>query len=260
MFEFPSALVEDTSTPIMQLFYEKRRRPSIHTPIQHANFIQDLLSTPTTTVLILVDRGLELSSNQARISNVHRLVPSYQQIFFPFFGGRDDREALQILVGISGMTEVKINVIRYKNTPSGIRNESNSDFGSAASSEDTLPPPEPILTDSEDSDILENYFGSAGNRSSGFLSLSYSEVESYTPITAALQHIATMDAKDLVLVGRGALVQSNSMYGGINWRGMDGERRKVLGDLAEAILLSQSTSSLLIVHRSRPTYFENRLA
>ena len=252
------SLVEDTSTPLQQVFFEQRRRKSIHTPVQHANFIQDLLSSPTSTVLILVDRGLEVNQQKHRMSNVQRLVPSYQQIFLPFFGGLDDREALQIVVGISGLIGVRINVVRYKNATPGTPYYSESDLGSNAS-EDTLPPPEPILTDMADNEVLDHYFGPPGARNGGFLNLSYSEVESYTPITTALQQIKQMDSRDLVLVGRGALVQSNSMYGGLNWRGVDVERRKVLGDLAEAILLSQTSSSILIVQGRRPTSFENRM-
>jgi hypothetical protein len=110
------------------------RRQSIHTPVQHVQFIQDLLAGSTCTVLILVDRGLDVTtpSIMSLTNMTHVPIQTYQQIYFPYFGGSDDREALEIVIGLSQIDGVKINIIRYKNINSR-RYSADSDMASANS-------------------------------------------------------------------------------------------------------------------------------
>jgi hypothetical protein len=103
--------------PTLQVFTELKRKQSIHTPVQHASFVQDLFSNATCNVLILIDRGLEITNiNTASTTEPHFQGPSsilnFQQIYLPFFGGRDDREALEMVAGLARGEEVRVTVVR----------------------------------------------------------------------------------------------------------------------------------------------------
>lgn len=239
------SMIEDMPIgPIQQAFGEHRqRRQSIHTPVQHANFIQDLLAGSTCTVLILVDRGLDVTSPSIlSISNGQTQVQTYQQIYLPYFGGPDDREALEIVIGLSAVPGVKINVIRYKNIISR-RYSGNSDMGSGESN-DTIEQPEMLVLDAQDDDLIRLYFGGQGKNN-----MLYSEVESYTPVTTALQFLGQLSSSDLVIIGRGNTRMQNSLQ----FKNGDNERRKVLGDVAESFLLCPCNASVLVVQSNRLT-------
>lgn len=235
------SLIEDTVSPVQQLFVENKRRQSIHTPVQHANFLHDLLLKSPCSVLVLVDRGLEISRTNIRSTSIDELVPSYQQIYLPFFGGASDREALEIVAKISRVTDLKVCVVRFKEIKNR-RYSAESDVSGI--SNDTIVSPETLILDSEDEARLTKYFGPEHHRV-GFGTCAYSEIESFTPISTAIQYMSRMGDKDLVIVGR----ESKNTFPDFktNVRGTDNERKKVLGDIAESILLSSCASSLLVV-------------
>jgi hypothetical protein len=111
-----TVLAEPPSRPTQQVFTEFKRRQSIHTPVQHASFVQDLFSNATCTVLILIDRGSEVNNitNNASVSHFQgpSSIQNFQQIYFPFFGGRDDREALEMVARLARGEEVRVTVVR----------------------------------------------------------------------------------------------------------------------------------------------------
>lgn len=241
------SIIEDAPiTPIQQVFGEHRRRQSVFTPIQHSNFIHDLLSGSKCTVLVLIDRGLDVTSHSMlSLSSVgsqgSTIVQNYQQIYFPYFGGPDDREALEIVVGLAANIGVKINIIRYKNIVS--RRFSGDSSVSSGVSEDTIVPPELLVLETQDDELLAQFFGYQGKNNNLFANILYSEVESYTPITTSLQYLGQLSSNDLVIIGRG----NTRMQNGLQFKNADNDRRKVLGDVAESILLFPCSASVLVI-------------
>jgi len=124
------SIIEDSPlNSIQHIFTEQNRRHSIHTSVKHANFIQDLFASSTCNVLILVDRGINMNiaatPNSSEPNQLFAFMSqtsgiagtcTFQHIYFPFFGGRDDRAILEMVSGVSGVDGVRITVVRYKKT------------------------------------------------------------------------------------------------------------------------------------------------
>jgi hypothetical protein len=112
-----------------------------------------------------------------------------------------------------------------------------------------------VRVESKDEECLEKIFGGTeGNRRSQVPNMNYTEVDSYAPITAALQAIISLGSRDLVIIGRGGSGAGPRIPSGSHLlRGMEGDRRKVLGDIAESVLICNQNISLLVVqgHESK---------
>lgn len=77
--------------------------------VVYSNFIRKVFMESPTDVALFVDRGISSSSAEA----------SSQHIFFPFFGGPDDRLALSFVVQLCTNTSVSATVVRMKKMASG---------------------------------------------------------------------------------------------------------------------------------------------
>jgi len=135
---------------------------------------------------------------------------------------------------------------RYKNT---VLRRSSGD--SDLSSHDTISPAEIVAMDAEDDEAIANIIGVDGKRNPTYQSISYSEIDSYTPISTALQSLNSLGSRDLIMIGRGgagtARIPSASMF----LKNSDNDRRKVLGDVAEAVLLCNVQASVLVVQAQK---------
>jgi hypothetical protein len=244
------SLVDDTTTPVQELFLELRRQQSMHTPIQHFNFMQDLLSTAESSVLILIDRGLDMGNSKKNRASIHveRLVPFYQRIFLPFFGGEDDRQALEIVLGISNQKSVVINIVRFKPVSTRVNNHysSESELMTVGSDVEIMscPAPQFFLGDISDDVIIAEHFGTLERREK-YINVTFNEVETNSPLSSALKYTNDLSSRDLIVVGRG--VASSSFQNPMDMRGADADRRKTLGNAAESIMLSACTASVLVV-------------
>jgi hypothetical protein len=120
---------------------------------------------------------------------------------------------------------------------------------SDAGSEDTISPAEMVCIETKDEECLEKVFGGTEvNKQHSTPNMSFVEVDSYTPITVALQAISSLGSRDLVIIGRGGSGAGPRSPKGLNFqRNMDGDRRRVLGDVAESILICNPNVSLLVV-------------
>lgn len=248
-----------------------RRRQSIHTAQQHSSFFMDLLQeAERQTVVIFVDRGGAVVPVQVGEEDVRREIGREvwgrgKQIFLPFFGGKDDREALDIVMGLEGARKWRIQVVRFR---VGKRREIGEDLGNGRDTE--VEPRENgeevgIEIESEDDRVLGKWFGEGkmggkrlvgGEREDNILeeveeeegNVQYSEVESPNPVGKALQYLVHLGGQDLVVVGRNAGERIGEEMGlGIHFRNEDQERKRVLGDLAEAVMLCHCNASLLVV-------------
>lgn len=299
------SIVEDNppvGRPMSLVAAASRRRHSIHTPTQHSNFFQDLLSeAKKSNVVIFVDRGgpvvtadlppMREGGSDDDDGSGHEIPDvSRKQIYLPFFGGKDDREALRIVMGLGHLPHIRINVIRYKNVPP----ERQSTISGTASLDgtgekhDTVYCAAPvgqqldISMDEKDEALIQHYFGGSnpkgGKRGStsgsgggggscpgggcdeenGDVvehpeeedeeehSVQYSEVECFNPVSKALQYLVHLTGSDLVMFGRGNMKLGDSL--GIHYRYEIAERRKILGDFAEAVMLCHCSASLLVVN------------
>lgn len=69
----------------------------------HSQFVRKILAESNTDVALFVDPGASLSSTDPR---------SARQIFFPFFGGPDDRLALEFVIQLCSNTGISATVVR----------------------------------------------------------------------------------------------------------------------------------------------------
>ncbi|KAJ9057481.1 hypothetical protein DSO57_1022273 [Entomophthora muscae] len=109
--------------------------------------------------------------------------------------------------------------------------------GQISSSEDDL------TSTAEDEILLETL---ANNSSSN---ITYTKTTTKSPVASAVEALETLSRRDLVVVGRTKLGSLDALYGAGNAR-VDNDRRQVLGDVAESILLSPCPCSVLIVQES----------
>ncbi|KAI9294848.1 hypothetical protein K502DRAFT_304504 [Neoconidiobolus thromboides FSU 785] len=246
-------IIDNSSdTPLEKLFNSETKENN-YTSIQHSSFIRDVFRTALSRVGVLIDRGLNSTQTVTAansVSSLEQLSSVSHRIFLPFFGGKDDRAALDLMMLISYQTAAQIIIVRYKSKTNDIKNEneaqllSQETFIAGASGQEDI-----LLSEKEDERILNSYFGS--NQTNPIRpNITYSEVNSSMPLASVVESIQDFTGKDLILVGRNKVATINSLYGSEVKR-IDNHRRKVLGDIAESIILSNSHASVLVVQERK---------
>ncbi|CAG8807070.1 13052_t:CDS:1, partial [Racocetra fulgida] len=99
---------EIVDTPIENKDHAPREKKS--TSPQVAGFIQDVFNDATVyaSVGVFVDRGFGSTDNTHTLPN----PTGYLHVFVPFFGGADDREALNFVFRLLEYPNVSVNVVR----------------------------------------------------------------------------------------------------------------------------------------------------
>lgn len=257
----------------------------------HNRFIHKVLNHATCSTAILVNRGfggiektltrsvsihsLKLRNNGEIDQAVAPIADPSHHIFFPFFGGVDDRLALQFVLQLaqnSNVTATVVNVVFKKDANENL--PALPELPAAVASRRDLPrglslSNVPSLATLENSTTTE----STGNDDAFFQSLLDSlpagvndrvfcdRVETNHPlhytIAKAKQELGTSNknAGDLLVLGRS--VNSTKPYirselmevlGSLgNPTGAGSDMRKCLGDMAEAIIVSNVKASVLVL-------------
>ncbi|CAG8535856.1 19660_t:CDS:1 [Racocetra fulgida] len=260
---------EIVDTPIENKDHAPREKKS--TSPQVAGFVQDVFNAATVyaNVGVFVDRGFGSTDNTRALPN-----PSgYLNIFIPFFGGADDREALTFAFRLLEYPNVNVTVVRViksekptDNDVTLLKSDVQSETSNVDDEKDRPPLNRQISTitiseavankeNEEDESFLETHLKSKSGYPAQNARISYQEVSSYTPIQTAVERAKeVVNRKDLVVVGRsrhshvnerhhhyefGELIKNLGNYGN--------DTHKSLGYVSEAFLVGGVMASLLVL-------------
>ncbi|CAG8779178.1 27265_t:CDS:1, partial [Racocetra persica] len=229
-------------------------------------FIQDVFNNATVyaSVGVFVDRGFGSTDNTHTLPN----PTGFLHVFVPFFGGADDREALNFVFRLLEYPNVSVNVVRIikseKPTDNDVtllksdahfENNNVNDEKDQQISTSSVSETVSRQDDKEDESFLEMPLKSKSGYPAKNARISYKEVSSYTPIQTAVERAKkVVNRKDLVVVGRschshvnephhhyefGELIKNLGNYGN--------DTHKSLGYVSEAFLVGGVMASLLVL-------------
>jgi hypothetical protein len=249
---------------------------SFSTGLQDA-FIRTTLETATCNTAIFFNRGFGgpakpeprigltrtisgLSLRSHREVAVPPAVDRSHHVYFPFFGGIDDRAALRFVLQLAQNSNITATIIHF-NTPIQSRNKKSPEVMSEVVRTPSAPASSSQLNISERIDTEALYAGAASDaallhtlRDSLPTALSnrvvFVDVATTTPLAdcleSARQEIAQSpkNAGDLIVVGRGkhALLSDNESGISSNY-----EMRKTLGIVAESVISGGVRGSVLVI-------------
>ncbi|KAH9210549.1 Sodium/hydrogen exchanger family-domain-containing protein [Leptodontidium sp. 2 PMI_412] len=246
---------------------------SLSASVQDA-FIQKTLETAVCNIAVFYNRGFGgPSTNQAepklsrtisglsmrshREAAVAPVADRSHHVYFPFFGGADDRVALRFVLQLAQNSNVTVTVVHF-NTPIQSGSEKTPEVINE-SSQSSIPGNSSKLTISERVDTETMYATAAQDvallhtlRDSLPASLTsrvvFVDVATTTPITDCLSHArqeigqSPKNAGDLIVVGRGKHSRILETFHANNY-----EMRKTLGPIAEAIVSGGVRGSVLVI-------------
>jgi hypothetical protein len=240
-----------------------------------ASFIQKTLERATCNTAIFVDRGFGSSAVQERPQlnrassgltmrsnrdvSTQPIADRSHHVYFPFFGGVDDRAALRFVLQLAQNSSITVTIIHFitpdvsatgvgkspevvseiTSNKSGLAGPATSDAGvlcTTESAQDTNLLH--MLRDSVPSDLTNRVV--------------FVEVRTATPVSDSFDHAkqeigqSPKNAGDLIVVGRGthasfsAAEESGSFSTGA-------ERRKTLGVVAETMISGGIRGSVLVI-------------
>ncbi|KAF8541958.1 Sodium/hydrogen exchanger family-domain-containing protein [Trichophaea hybrida] len=275
-----SGTVTESEDPTM---YNSENRFMSH---QHNQFISNVLSSsPCSTVIMVnrgfgnLDRGLTRTASFRKTTDIVNVInpisdPSHH-IFFPFFGGSDDRVALRFVLQLATNINVTATIVQViysteatadpeLQLPAVVarrdlpRNLSQSHVptlntvASASASTTSL-----VATDADSTffQTLEDSLSREIQNRVVFETVKTPQPLQYTVSKAKLEvGLSPKNAGDLVVLGRGLrdirphirseLVRVLSTMGAPSGAGT--ETRRCLGDIAEAMIVSNVKASVLV--------------
>ncbi|KAA6414298.1 MAG: K(+) H(+) antiporter 1 [Lasallia pustulata] len=249
---------------------------AISSDMQEA-FIQRTLDTATCNIAIFIDKGFGGTSVHPKESNVHRTVSghSYKEtvmppiadrshhVYFPFFGGVDDRVALRFVLQLAQNNNITATIIHFispiqspvqsskvphvtvesQKAPSASAKASASQV-SIAGRIDT----EALYQDAaKDSNLLymlrDSLPAGLANR------LAFVDVPTTTPVAACIEHMkeeigrSPRNAGDLIVVGRG----KKSRVGMTEMDLTSTEMRTTFGVVADEVIANDVKGSVLVI-------------
>jgi len=248
---------------------------SLSTSVQDA-FIQKTLETAICNIAVFYNNGFggPSATSEPRLARSisglslrsHRDAASMtiadrsHHVYFPFFGGADDRVALRFVLQLAQNSNVTVTVIHF-NTPiqSGGEKTPEVTNANAQSSSSSIPGNSSRLTIAERVDTETLYATAAQDvallhtlRDSLPASLTsrvvFVDVATTTPMTDCLNHArqeigqSPKNAGDLIVVGRGKHSRIMETFHVNNY-----EMRKTLGPIAEAIISGGVRGSVLVI-------------
>lgn len=246
------------------------------TSSQVASFVQGVFNEVNVCIGFLIDRGLGVGTRKSQDKTLPTGLDIH--VYFPFFGGIDDREALSFVVRLLNHPNVTATVIRIKKTNGPTDNDTTlrradplvTHFNPQNDIEPQRPPlahemsttsehvlhsdVERELSHEADESLLLEYFKVSTGKLINNPKIKFREISSSTPLqTAVKRGEEIVKQKDLIVVGRGrqkAVVSHREEFAevlknfGLSY---GNDTRKCLGDLAEAFLVSQIASSICVI-------------
>ena len=252
---------------------------AISSDMQEA-FIQRTLDTATCNVAIFIDKGFGGPSVHMKEPKLHRTVSGLtlhshketatppiadrsHHVYFPFFGGVDDRVALRFVLQLAQSSNITATIIHFispiqspvqsPKVPHVTVESQNAPSASAKASASQLSITKRVDTEAlyheaaQDTNLLhmlrDSLPAALANR------LVFVDVATTTPVAACVEHTkeeigqSPGNAGDLIVVGRGKKSR-------VGMTGMDlttTETRKTFGVVADEIIANGVKSSVLII-------------
>jgi len=251
----------------------------------HATFIQQALQTATCNTAIFINRGFGgpaiqeprpltrtisgLSLRSHREAATAPVADRSHHIYFPFFGGIDDRVALRFVLQLAQNSNITATIIHLITpTPSTVeenkspeitsenvmtrttsRRDSTAQHGGAFEAVDAETLSAARAQDTTLFHTLRDSLPSAlANR------VVFVEVRTSSPLVDCLDHAkqeigqSPRNAGDLIIVGRGEDSRFMGQMEGIGrGGGLGGETRKTLGIVAESVISGGVKGSVLVI-------------
>jgi hypothetical protein len=254
---------------------ELNRHESLASGLQDV-FIQKVLETATCNTAVFYNRGFggpvtheprALTRNASGLSlRSHREAPTppvadrSHHIFFPFFGGADDRVALRFVLQLAQNSNITATIIHFKMP---IQSEAKSlqvtsspiDANASRASSSHLDINERVDTEflyataAQDATLVHTLRDSLPPALSN--RVVFVDVATTTPIIDCLNHArqeigqSPKNAGDLIVVGRG---RHNGLADEHSSRTSNHEMRKTLGVIGESIISGGIRGSVLVIH------------
>ena len=238
-------------------------------------FIQKVLEKATCNTAIFVNRGFGAPPVEGRAllartisglsSRSHQETPLYpiadrsHHVYFPFFGGVDDRAALQFVLRLAQNSNITITIIHFSTkesktpaTVSGVLGSSGSCLnGMNVSASEKVDKEVLFVEATQDTTLLhllrDTLPEEIANR------VVFVEVPTTTPVADALSHArqelaqTPRNAGDLVVVGRGNHASISPTEGELTTNAAGAEMRETLGIVAEAMVSGGVRGSVLVL-------------
>jgi hypothetical protein len=236
---------------------------SLTSGLQHA-FIQKITDTSSTNTAIFVNQafgaqvpepqplnrsasGVSLRSRFVRETALRPIADRSHHIYFPFFGGADDRIALKFVFQLAQSSNITVTVIHFTSLPQSETKAPDVSTNAQLASPKKTDTETPYQSAAEDTTLLHTF------RDTLPTSLSNRVVFLEQPTTKPIADCLTRarsevgqsprNAGDLIIVGRGRHAQlSDTQEPAVN-----AEMRKTLGHVAEAIISGGVRGSVLVL-------------
>ncbi|KAF0381408.1 potassium hydrogen antiporter [Gigaspora margarita] len=245
-------------------------REKKHTSPHVATFVQGIFNEAANyaSVGVFVDRGFgSIDSNTRTIPN----PMGYLRVFVPFFGGADDREALNFAFKLLEYPNVNITVLRIIKSDQPTGNEvtlkPETQVEVPDDDEKNRPPLDRQIStisiseavENQENKVDESFLEKNLKSKTGYPArnarISYQEISSNTPIQTAVERAREIvHRKDLVIVGRSRHSHANERHHHGEFRELirnlgsyGNDTYKSLGYVSEAFLVGGVVASLLVL-------------
>lgn len=235
-------------------------------------FIQKTIEKSKCSTAIFVNRGFGTSSIDGRrplvrsISGLSRrshhetpiqpIADRSHHVYFPFFGGVDDRAALRFVLQLAQNTNITVTIIHFSTNKGKIPPTVNELVGSSSAARDTAESEgfnnEAVhLEATQDTALVHSLRDSLPEDLAE--RVVFVEVSTTTPIADALRHArqelaqTPRNAGDLVVVGRGHHAAISALEDETSGNAAGGEMRKTLGSVGEAMVSGGVRGSVLVL-------------
>ncbi|KAH8808599.1 Sodium/hydrogen exchanger family-domain-containing protein [Xylogone sp. PMI_703] len=242
------------------------------TGTSYTYFVQQALSRATCNTAVFINRGFgapriqkdknALSRTFSNISARSRhpeaeapILDRSHHIYFPFFGGVDDRVALRFVLQLAQNSNVTATIVHFVSPlPSTVIEDVKHDGATSGGTSVTEAARDAALLHT----LRDSLASDLSNR------VVFTEVNTSEPLADAITHAAKetgqspRNAGDLIILGRGHSDYLHSLLSHVNTADIIGfvggtreiggsEIRKTLGAVAEGILNSSAQASVLVI-------------
>jgi nucleotide-binding universal stress UspA family protein len=196
--------------------------------------------------------GLSLRSNREPLTA--HIADRSHHVYFPFFGGADDRVALRFVLQLAGNTNITLTIVHFILPLQSTKHNVTETVGVAGASSSRLDITERMDTDTlhasaaRDTTLLHTLRDSLPAAQA--TRVVFIENTTNTPIADCIEHAkkeigqSPKNAGDLIVVGRGRHVRLSDIE---TYSNAGSEMRKTLGVLAESVISSGVNGSVLVI-------------
>lgn len=244
---------------------------SLSTGLQDT-FVREALAVATCNTAIFFNRGFGGPANSEQTRGLTRTVSGISlrshreaaqapavdrshHVYFPFFGGADDRAALRFVLQLAQNTNITVTIVHFNSPIQSSSNKSQVTETSTPQTSSQLNISERVNTEAlnteaaSDTALLHTLRDSLPNALT--TRVVFEEVSTTTPLAESLESArreiaqSPRNAGDLVVVGRGKHALIPEIDSGV--QAVNVEMKKTLGAVAESIISGGVRGSVLVI-------------